>query len=135
MPETIPQPTAAELEILQLLWELGPCTVKQINGRMNQAREVGYTTTLKMMQIMTEKGLLTRSLNGRSHIYAAMEKPAETRSRLLDNLLHTAFGGSVKTMVMQVLGHRDVSKEELEEIGELIQRMEEKRDDGAALGE
>jgi predicted transcriptional regulator len=121
------KPTEAELEILRCLWEEGPSTVRTVNDRLNKKRKVGYTTTLKIMQIMSEKGLVTRELDGRTHIYAAALSEMETQRRLVDRLLETAFGGSAKSMMMQLLGNHRSSKEELEEIRKLIDKIESKK--------
>jgi predicted transcriptional regulator len=119
-----PKPTEAELEILQVLWENGPSTVRFINDKMNRKKNVGYTTTLKIMQIMAEKNLVTRDEENRSHIYAAAYRKDETQKVLLDKFLETAFGGSAGRLVMQVLGNSKTSKEEIREIREFLDKME-----------
>lgn len=119
------KPTDTELEILQILWQNGPSTVKSVNEKMNLRKEVGYTTTLKIMQIMLEKGLLERDEESRSHVYKAAVKQEETQQALLDKLLETAFSGSAMKLVMQALGNKKTSKEELQKIREFINRMEE----------
>src|SRR4030042_4617219 len=88
------QPTDSELEILQVLWENGPSTVRFINDHLNEKRIVGYTTTLKIMQIMTEKGILSRLKKDRTHIFSPVLKQIEIQSLLVDKLLKSAFGGS-----------------------------------------
>lgn len=123
MPEQ--RPTEAELEILSILWKHGPSTVRTINEELNNKKNVGYTTTLKIMQIMTEKGMLQRSLDGRMHIYDSLLKEEDVQSRLMNRLLETAFRGSAKNLIMQALGNRTASREELNEIKEMIKRMEE----------
>ena len=120
----IKKPTDAELEILSVLWEFGPTTVRFVNDQLNKRREVGYTTTLKMLQIMSEKGLVSREMDGRTHIYSAMISQEKIQGKLLDRLLETAFGGSAQKLVMQALGNHSSSKEELEEIKKLISRLE-----------
>lgn len=110
------KPTDAEIEILDVLWEFGPNTVKFVNEKLAEQKEVGYTTTLKLMQIMAEKGLLTREKDGRSHIYHPELSENEAREMLLDKFLKTAFGGSAKKLVMQVLGNSKTSQKELNEI-------------------
>lgn len=118
------KPTAAELEILQILWEKGEVTVKEVNEEINKKKETGYTTTLKTMQIMFEKGLVERKKDGRSHIYSATIKKEKTQQLLLDKILDTAFGGSASKLVMQALGNKKTTKEELQEIKELINKLE-----------
>lgn len=119
------KPTVAELEILQILWKKNQATVKDVNEEINKKKETGYTTTLKTMQIMFEKGLVERKKDGRSHIYSAAIKKEETQRVLLDKILETAFGGSAGKLVMQALGNKKTTKEELQEIKELINKLEQ----------
>lgn len=121
------RPTAAELEILQVLWELGPATVRQVNDRLSAERTVGYTTTLKLMQIMHEKGLLDRDETQRSHRYAPAVRRGETQQRLLDRFVAAAFGGSAAKLVMQALSDHRASPEEISEIRQFLDRLEEER--------
>lgn len=121
------KPTEAEIEILNVLWENGACTVKFINDKLNEKKTVGYTTTLKIMQIMFEKGLLKRTRDKRSHIYEAVYKKEDTQKLLMDKLLDTAFGGSAAKLVMHALGNSDTSKEELDEIKKLLEDIEKKK--------
>lgn len=121
------KPTESELEILSVLWKTGPSTVRTVNEILSEKREVGYTTTLKFMQIMTDKGLLERDENSRTHIYKPLILQEEVQSHLLDRLLQTAFGGSAKKLIMQALGNHEASTEELEEIKELIKKLEEEK--------
>ncbi len=118
------QPTEAELEILSIIWELGPVTVRAVHERVAQKKDVGYTTTLKIMQNMTQKGMLQRDEAGRSHVYHPAVKQKETQNQLIDKILDTAFGGSAMQLVMQVLGNHKSSKKELKEIKKLIKKME-----------
>ena len=120
------KPTDSELEILQLLWEFGSMTVRELNDQLNKERKVGYTTSLKMMQIMTEKGLLSRDTDERSHVYSPLLKSEEVQSTLLDHVLKTAFKGNRSRLVLQALGSRDASPEEISEIKSLIKKLEEK---------
>ncbi len=120
------KPTESELEILQLLWEHGPLTVRDLNDKLNKQRRVGYTTSLKMMQIMTEKGLLTRDTALRSHIYSPALLPEDVQSNVLDHVLKTVFLGDRSKLVLQALGNQNVSHEELIELKALIKKMEEK---------
>ena len=119
-----PKPTEAELEILHILWENGPSTVRFINDILNKKKSVGYTTTLKIMQIMSEKNLVTRDEENRSHIYTAVYREDETQKVLLDKFLETAFGGSASKLVMQALGNRKTSKKEIEEIRQFLDKIE-----------
>ncbi len=124
MEEQQSTPTGAELEILNILWEHQPLTVKEVHEKLVQSREIGYTTALKIMQNMTAKGLLGREPNGKNHLYYATYKKEETRGRLLDRFIDTAFGGSASTLVMQLLGNSKTSRNELDEIKRIIGEME-----------
>ncbi|MGQ1787779.1 BlaI/MecI/CopY family transcriptional regulator [Saccharicrinis sp. GN24d3] len=119
-------PTAAELEVLNILWKTEPLTVKEIHELICKTKDVGYTTTLKIMQKMTAKGLLRREPNGKSHLYFSNYEKEETRGRLLDRFVDSAFGGSASSLVMQLLGNKKTSKEELDEIKQIIEQMENK---------
>ncbi len=121
------QPTDSELEILHVLWENGPSTVRLVNDRLNEKRIVGYTTTLKIMQIMAEKGILSRRKKDRTHIYTPVINEGETQSLLLNKLLKSAFGGSAGKLVMQALGNNKTSAAELKEIKEIINNLEKKQ--------
>jgi len=118
------KPTESELEILSILWKNGPSTVRAVNDEMSRNKNVGYTTTLKLMQIMTEKGMVERVMDGRTHIYSAIARQEDAQVRMLDRLLETAFGGSASKLVLQALGNHKTSDEELREIKELIQKLE-----------
>lgn len=120
-------PTAGELEILNILWIEQPQTVKAVHERLAVGKGVGYTTTLKIMQNMHAKGLLTRKLMGKSHLYSTALQREETQSRLLDRFLDATFSGSVSGLVMQLLGNRKASRAELEEIKRLIENMENEK--------
>jgi len=118
------KPTDAELEILHILWEQGPSTVRSVNDRLSLQRDVGYTTTLKLMQIMFEKGLVTRRDDSRSHVFTAAVSQSDTQSHLLQNFVDLTFRGSAMKMVMQALGNHEASASELEEIKQLIAQLE-----------
>ena len=118
------KPTESELEILSILWNKGPSTVRTVNEEMSQSKNVGYTTTLKLMQIMAEKGMVEREMDGRQHIYYAVARQEDLQVRMLDRLLETAFGGSASKLVMQALGNHKTSEKELQEIKDLIKRLE-----------
>lgn len=117
------KPTDAELEILHVLWANGPSTVRQVHERLSQSRDIGYTTALKLMQIMHDKGLLTRDEESRSHTYAPAVSEDDTQRGLVDRFVETAFRGSASKLVMQVLGHHKASKEELDEIKKLLNQI------------
>lgn len=121
------RPTAAELEILQVLWKYKSATVRFVHDKINLKKNVGYTTTLKIMQNMAEKKMVRREQNGRSHVYIPVLKKEQTQGLLLDRFLDSAFGGSASTLVMQVLGNHMTSEEELGQIKKLIQKLEEKK--------
>lgn len=109
-------PTEAELEILRVLWTKGPSTVREVNEELLQGKEVGYTTTLKIMQIMAAKGIVERDESQRTHVYKPVVKEADTQKSMVNKLLHTAFGGSASKLVMQAIGSSKTSREELDEI-------------------
>ncbi|MBI9071555.1 MAG: BlaI/MecI/CopY family transcriptional regulator [Melioribacteraceae bacterium] len=121
------KPTDSELEILQVLWKFGPSTVRFVNDKLSVLKEVGYTTTLKLMQIMSEKKLLEREKDGRSHVYKAVIEENSTKNVLLDKVLETAFQGSASGLMMQLLGNKKTSQDELDKIKELIKNFEEKK--------
>src|SRR5436190_21269878 len=100
MPRRLPRPTDAELTILRVLWDRGPSTVRQVNEALSESRETGYTTTLKLMQIMAEKGLVTRDETNRTHLYTASLAQDRTQQQLVSDLMHRAFGGSAGAPVM-----------------------------------
>ncbi|SPF31328.1 Transcriptional repressor, CopY family [Candidatus Sulfopaludibacter sp. SbA4] len=118
------RPTEGELGILQVLWESGPRSVRDIQNVLNQSRPTGYTTVLKLLQIMTEKGLVDRDESQRPQIYRARHSREQTQRQLLRDLLHRAFGGSVKALVLQALATRKSSPEELEAMEKLLDRYE-----------
>ncbi len=118
------KPTEAELEILQVLWENGPSSVRFVNEQLGERKEVGYTTTLKLMQIMFEKGLVVRNTDARSHIYEAAIERDETQRNLLGTFVDNVFSGSAMNLVMQALGNHKASKDELDQIKALIEKIE-----------
>jgi BlaI family penicillinase repressor len=125
MGRTPPRPTDAELAILRVLWPLGPSTVRQVHEALAR-RETGYTTTLKLMQIMAEKGLVLRDESARTHVYSAKVSEADTQAQLVKDLMERAFGGSAKALVMRALTAEETSREELREIRKLIDDAREK---------
>ena len=120
-----PKPTESELEILHVLWQHGPVTVRFINEQLSQRREVGYTTTLKILQLMHEKSLVSRDDTSRTHVFAAAVRERETQGLLLDKFVDSAFGGSALKLVLQALGNRSTSREELAQIRTLLTEIEQ----------
>ena len=124
-----PAPTNAELEILGILWQHGPQTVKQVHEVIRPTRDVGYTTILKLMQLMAEKGLLERDESERSHIYRAAVAEKKVKKRLLADLLERAFDGSTASMVQQLLAAKRTSPKELDEIRAMLDEHRKQRGD------
>jgi len=121
------RPTDAELNILGILWQKGPSTVREVHQALHPSDEVGYTTTLKLMQIMLEKSLVSRDTSQRTHIYTAALKESQNQKRMVADLLKGAFRGSRSKLVMQILGDNKASKEELDQIKALIKQIENKK--------
>jgi BlaI family transcriptional regulator, penicillinase repressor len=124
-----PRPTDAELSILRVLWDRGPSTVRQVHDVLSADREFAYTTTLKLLQLMTEKGVAMREEHGRVHLYRAAVAQEETQRHLIRDLVDRAFGGSPSRLVMQALAATPASAEELREIRRLLKEHEEKSRD------
>src|SRR5437667_8345810 len=118
-----PRPTDAELAILTVLWERGPSTVRDVHDELNRHTATGYTTVLKLLQIMTEKGLVVRDETQRAHIYEARYSEQKTQRQLLSDLVDRAFGGSATKLVLQALSGRKASTEELTAIRELLNQL------------
>lgn len=118
------EPTKAELEILQVLWEQGPLTVRLVNDKLNENREVNYTSTLKLMQIMTDKGILTRDESQMKHIYHVAEKEQATKDFLLEKFIDTMYNGSAGRLMMQLMGNKKTSKEDLDTIKEMLNKLD-----------
>jgi predicted transcriptional regulator len=119
------RPTDAELDILRVLWARGPSTVRQVHDILSVNRDFAYTTTLKLLQLMTEKGVAVREEDGRIHLYRAALAQEETQRHLVRDLLDRAFGGSPSQLVMQALAARPASTGELKEIRRLLKEYEE----------
>src|SRR4051794_8846929 len=115
-----PRPTDAELAILRILWAQGACTVRQVHDQLSRERPAAYTTALKMLQIMTEKGLVRRDDSERTHVYQCRLTEEQTQRQLVRDLLDRAFGGSASKLVMQALSSRRATSEELGEIRRLL---------------
>jgi predicted transcriptional regulator len=120
----IPRPTEAELAILQVLWRHGPSTVRRVHDVLSAEKSTGYTTVLKLMQIMTEKGLLLRDESTRSHVYRPQVPAEKTQQQLVRDLLERAFEGSAQRLVMQALSTKQVTPEELAQIRALLDKIE-----------
>ena len=117
----LPRPTDSELAILRVLWERGPSTVREVQEALSAS---GYTTLLKLLQIMTEKGLVVRDESERAHVYAAALSEQRTQRQLLGDLMDRAFGGSPAKLVMQALSGRKATPDDLKAIRELLDRLE-----------
>ena len=120
----LPRPTDAELEILKVLWRRGPSTVREVFETLGEARGTGYTTVLKLMQIMADKGLVVRDESERAHRYEAAAQEDETQRRLVGDLLRKAFDGSARKLVLQALSAERATAEELTEIRRLLDELE-----------
>ncbi|MGH9173410.1 MAG: BlaI/MecI/CopY family transcriptional regulator [Vicinamibacterales bacterium] len=127
MARNLPRPTDAELEILRVLWEHGPTTVRRVHEVVAHTRDTGYTTTLKLMQIMADKGLVTRDESARTHVYEARVSQEQTQRQLLNDLVVRAFGGSAAELVLRALSSHKTSDQELLEIRRLIDEAREDR--------
>ena len=125
--QNLPRPTDKELEILQILWSKGPSTVREINEALNLSRneKIGYTTSLKLMQIMHEKGILSRSKSGKTHTYSALVSEHDTQNQLVDKLIDKAFQGSAMKLVMQALGNRKSTMDDIKEIRAFLDNLDE----------
>lgn len=120
------KPTESELEILQILWQKGLATVREVHEELSSIKNAGYTTTLKLMQIMNEKGLVKRDDSIKSHVYQAAVNKEKTQKHLLEKMIDGLFGGSSTQLVIQALGNHKTSKEELDKIQDLIDNLKTK---------
>lgn len=121
----LPRPTDAELEILRALWQRGPCTVREVQEALNEVKPTGYTTVLKLMQIMTDKGLVRRDERQRAHVYEARLAQEQTQQQMVSDLLERVFNGSATSLVMQALATgKRTSAEELSEIRRVLDEFE-----------
>jgi BlaI family penicillinase repressor len=120
-----PEPTRSELEILKVCWQHGPSTVRFVNDTLNEfQRPVQYTSTLKLMQIMVEKGILKRDESRMKHVYSAAVEEQKTKSFLLDRFVESMYNGSASSLMMQLLGNKKTSKKELQAIKDLLNKLE-----------
>ena len=117
------KPTEAELEILQILWADGPSSVRKVHEKLSQFKEVFYTTTLKTMQVMLEKGLLRRDTSQRAHIYQPEIDRSAIEKTMVDKMVNTVFRGSTSKMIISAIGNQTPSKEELKEIKKMIDQL------------
>lgn len=117
-------PTDGELAILRVLWDRGPCTVRQVHDALKQKTATGYTTTLKLLQIMTEKGLVVRDESQRSHVYEPSDSQDRTQRQMVRDLLDRAFGGSTQKLVMHALSAKKAAPRELAQIRKLLDELE-----------
>ena len=124
--EITQKPTESELEILQILWEKGNCTVREVHEILTLNKEAGYTTTLKIMQIMHEKGLVKRDTSSKTHIYSALASQQKTQQHLVSKLIDNAFSGSAARLVMQALGNHTSSKDEIDAIKKYLNELDHK---------
>jgi BlaI family transcriptional regulator, penicillinase repressor len=124
MSDKHPKPTEKELEILQILWEKGPVAVKDVHEALGGEDQNGYTTILKLLQIMHEKGSVTRQKSGKLHLYKAVLTRENTRQQIIDKMINTVFQGSAMQLVMSALGNRKSSKKELDEIKKYLEKLE-----------
>lgn len=120
------KPTESELEILQILWEKGTCTVRDVHEVLEKTKDAGYTTTLKLMQIMHEKGLVERDTSAKTHIYKALVNQQKTQQHLVNKMINSVFNGSAARLVMQALGNHSASKEEIDSIKEYLDQLGKK---------
>ncbi len=123
----LPKPTEFELELLRCIWEKGPATVRELHETISEHRVLGYTSVLKTLQIMTEKGLVQRTEAGKAHVYRATASQGETQNQLLRDLSQRLFSGSAAQLAMHALSMQRATAEELKEIRRLIERKKEKR--------
>jgi predicted transcriptional regulator len=120
----LPKPTAGELDILHVLWDRGPSTVRDIHDVLADSKQMGYTTVLKLLQIMTTKGMVTRNEDSRAHVYSARQPAEKTKRQLAADLLHRAFAGSASQMLMHALSTKKASAEEIQELRKMLDEYE-----------
>jgi len=121
------KPTESELEILQVLWQKNEATVREVHDELSKNRDIGYTTALKLLQIMFEKGLVTRNDSSKTHIYMPAVTREKTQKQLVGKMIHTLFSGSSTELVMQALGNQKASKEELDEIQKMLDNLRKEK--------
>ena len=119
------KPTESELEILQVIWKMGQCTVREVHDELTKTKEAGYTTTLKLMQIMLEKGLVERDTRTKNHLYKALITRGQAEQTAIDKIISTVFKGSTSDLVIQALGNHRASKDEIEAIKSYLEQFGE----------
>lgn len=120
------KPTESELEILQILWKKSHCTVREVHEILEKSKDAGYTTTLKLMQIMLEKGLVARDASSKTHIYRALLNQEKTQQHLVNKMIDNVFNGSAARLVMQALGNHSASKDEIDSIKQYLDQLSKK---------
>ena len=129
MPRTnLPRPTQAELDILRVLWDRGPSTVRDVHSTLAKERAIGYTTVLKFMQIMAEKGLVARDETKRAHVYKAKVAQEQTQRQLVRHLLEGAFGGSATKLMMQALASKPATAEEIAQMRKMLEEFDKRKE-------
>src|ERR1700709_2221799 len=118
------KPTESELEILQIIWEKGQCTVRDVHEVLEKTKDAGYTTTLKLMQIMHDKGLVERDTSAKTHLYKALITREQAQQTAIDKIISTVFKGSTSDLVIQALGHHRASKDEIDAIKDYLKEVE-----------
>jgi predicted transcriptional regulator len=121
------EPSKAELDILTVIWKHGPNTVRFVHNQLSLIKEVNYTTTLKQMQLMAEKGMLARDESSMTHIYSAAEEPSKTKSHLLDRFVNHIYDGSAGNLVMQLLDNKNASSEDLKVIRDILNKLDQQK--------
>ena len=119
-----PEPTKSELEILQVLWTTGPATVREVHTELEKQRDINYTTTLKLMQIMADKNLLKRDETQMKHVYSVVEEEQKTKAHMLQKFVDSMYRGSASQLVMHLLGNKKTSAQEIQEIKDLLKKLE-----------
>jgi predicted transcriptional regulator len=122
--ESDPKPTPSELDILRVLWERGPSTVRDVHDVLAESKQMGYTTVLKLLQIMTTKGLVTRNEENRAHVYEATQPAEKTKRQLVGDLLHKVFAGSASQLMMHALSGKKASRSDIAEIRRMLDEYE-----------
>ena len=124
MAQKSPKPTASELDILRVLWDRGPATVREVHDVLAESRDMGYTTVLKLLQIMTVKGMVKRDEGARAHVYEARQPAGNTKRQLVGDLLQRAFSGSASDLMLHALSGKKTSRQEIEEIRRMLDEYE-----------
>ena len=118
------KPTESELEILQVIWKMGQCTVRDVHEELAKNKDAGYTTTLKLMQIMHDKGMVERDTTSKTHLYKALVTREQAQQTAIDKIISTVFKGSTSDLVIQALGHHRASKDEIDAIKDYLKQFE-----------